>query len=163
MVICSPNQLITWLFCSVLALTAWNALFWLRKCSLVSKRAYLYQNQPFLIIFFTKNTYFAMNSHFLVQESLCWSHKGLFLPKKAFLGCFGAFFLLKHLRLSKQKSEIYKTGSEEIILKQLDPKQAVESGFKPKKCCFSQFFERLYASSPKWLIGFEFWKKNLKI
>jgi hypothetical protein len=85
----------------------------------------------------------------LVSQRVIFAKKGLF---RVFLG----FFLLKHLRLGKQKSEIYKTGSEEIILKQLDPKQAVKSGFKPKKCCFSQFFERLYASSPKWLIGFEF-------
>ena len=138
-------------------------MFFCAQKALIGLKKGLFIPKSALIIFFTKNTYFAMNSHFLVQESLCWSHKGLFLPKKGFIGCFGAFFLLKHLRLSKQKSEIYKTGSEKIILKQLDPKQAVKSGFKPKKCCFSQFFERLYASSPKWLIGFEFWKKNLKI
>ena len=44
MVIYSLNQLLTWHFCSILAILAQNALFWPRKCSLVSKRAYFDQN-----------------------------------------------------------------------------------------------------------------------
>ena len=91
MVIYSLNKFLTWHFCSISAILARNALFWPRKCSLVSKRAYFHQYQPFLIVFFTKKLYFAVNSHFLVQESPCWSLKGLFWPKKAVLGCFFNF------------------------------------------------------------------------
>ena len=65
MVSCSQNKLITWDFCFTLAILTWNALFWPRKCSLVSKRADFYQNQPFLIFLcFTIKTYFAINSYF---------------------------------------------------------------------------------------------------
>ena len=45
---CSKNKPIIWHFASVFA---WNDLLWLRKCSLVSKWAYFYQNQPFLVVF----------------------------------------------------------------------------------------------------------------
>jgi hypothetical protein len=72
-----------------------KGLFWPRKHSLISKRVFFYRYQPFLIVFLTIKSYFAINSHFLVQESPCWSLRGLFWSKKAFLGCFLNFEPIK--------------------------------------------------------------------